>query len=78
MYKTIDSIIVYLTFIMLIGSAFLAFSNEWLAKDINLWQMQFLGENKCYPIITVFCLFVPPMLILLPIKLLIKNKTEKK
>ena len=77
MYKTIDTIIIYLTFIILIGSAYLAFTNRWLAKDINVWQMQFIGENKIYPIVTMFCLFVPPMLILLHIKMMIKNKIEK-
>lgn len=77
MYKKIDSIIVYLTFIILILSAYFTFTNTWLAKDINLWQMKVIGEHKIYPILTMFCLFFLPMLVLLPLKFFIKNKIEK-
>ena len=77
MYKRIDTLIVYLTFIILILSAYFTFTNSWLAKYINLWQIKLIGDNKIYPILTMFCLFVLPMLILLPLKLFIKKKTEK-
>lgn len=77
MYKKADTLIVYFTFIILILSAYLTFTNSWLAKDINLWQMKLIGENKFYPILTMFCLFILPMLVLLPLKLFIKKKIEK-
>ncbi len=77
MYKKIDSIIVYLTFIILILSAYFTITNTWLAKEINLWQMRLLGEPKIYPILSIFCLFILPMMILLPLKFFIKNKIEK-
>lgn len=77
MYKKVDKIIIYLTFILLILSAYLTFTNSWLANDINNIQMKVIGQNSFYPIVTMFCLFVPPMIILLPLKLYIKSKLDK-
>lgn len=77
MLKQIDKILVYLTFILLILSAYLTFTSSWLAKDINLLQMKWMGENKFYPMLTMGILFISPMLILLPLKLYIKKKLEK-
>lgn len=77
MDKIISKIIVYLTFILLILSAYLAFTGTWLANDINKLQMKWTGESKFYPILTMGLLFIPPMLLLLPIKLYL-NKTIKK
>lgn len=74
MYKKVDKILVYLTFILLILSAYLTFTNTWLANDINKLQMQWMGERKFYPILTMGILFIPPMLILLPLKLYLKKK----
>lgn len=77
MYKKVDKILVYVTFILLILSAYLTFTSTWLAKDINKLQMQWMGEAKFYPILTMGILFIPPMLILLPLKLYLKKKLEK-
>jgi hypothetical protein len=77
MLKKIDKILIYLTFILLILSAYLTFTSTWLAKDVNTLQMKWMVENKFYPILTMGILFIPPMLILLPLKLYIKKKLEK-
>lgn len=75
MYKRIDKIIIYLTFILLIVSVYLTFTGS-LAKDINLLQMKWTGEAKYHPVLTIGILFIPPMLILLPIKLYLKKKLK--
>jgi hypothetical protein len=77
MYKKADKILVYITFILLTLSAYLTFKGTWLANDINHLQMQWMSEKKFYPILTMGILFIPPMLILLPLKLFIKKKVEK-
>ena len=77
MYKKIDKLLVYLTFILLILSAYLTFTSSWLADDINKMQMQWMSERKFYPILTMGILFIPPMLILLPLKLYLKKNLEK-
>lgn len=77
MYKKVDKILVYVTFILLILSAYLTFTSTWLANTINELQMQWMGENKFYPIVTMGILFIPPMLILLPLKLYVKKQLEK-
>ncbi|MBK7667971.1 MAG: hypothetical protein IPJ32_11905 [Sphingobacteriaceae bacterium] len=76
MYKKIDKIIIYLTFILLVVSVYLTFTGSWLARDINLLQMKWIGETKYYPVLTIGILFIPPMLILLPIKLYLKKKLK--
>jgi len=75
--QTFNKIIVYLTFILLILSAYLTFTSTWIANDINKLQMNWTGETKFYPILTISILFIPPMLALLPLKLYI-NKTINK
>ena len=75
-YKRLDKILVYLTFILLVLSAYLTFTGTWLAKDINLLQMKWTGEAKYYPVLTIGILFITPMLILLPVKLFLKKKLE--
>jgi hypothetical protein len=77
MYKKINTIIIYLTFAVLIFSAYLSFTSTWIAKDINFWQHSTLKANGFYPIVTMFCLFIPPMLLLLPLKFYIKIKLKK-
>jgi len=77
MRDLIDKIIVYLTFSILIISVYLSFTGTWMASDINKWQITIMGENKFYPIITAGILFIPPMLILLPIKFYMKKTTGK-
>ncbi len=77
MLQAINKIIVYLTFVLLILSAYLTFTSTWLANDINLLQMKWTGESKFYPILTMGLLFIPPMLILLPIKLYLNKSIEK-
>lgn len=77
MYKKIDKIIIYLTFILLILSVYLTFTGTWLVKDINFLQMKWTGERKYYPVLTIGILFISPMLILLPIKIYTKRQIEK-
>lgn len=77
MYSKIDKVIVFLTFALLILSVYLAFTSKWLANDINEMQMRWMGDDKFYPVLTMGLLFIPPMLILLPLKLYIKKKMKQ-
>jgi len=36
----------------LIVSFYLAHTNTWIAKDLNIWQSAFLPRNSYYPMIT--------------------------
>ncbi len=55
---------------ILVISAFLAKSNFWIVPSINNWQADLLGENKYFPVLTVFILALPVLLLLAVIKLL--------
>lgn len=46
-------------------SAHLAFTNTWLAADINKWLSAFFINHKLSKIITTVCLFTPTLLLLL-------------
>jgi len=74
MYKKIEKLIIYLTFIWLLLCFYMAFDSIWLARNINLWQARWIEDGKFYPVITAGLLFIPPMLVLLPFKLFIKKK----
>jgi hypothetical protein len=78
MYKKIDKALIYSMLIILIVTSYLTFTSTWLANDINNWQMNWMGEREFYPVLTMGLLFIPPMLVLLPIKLYIKSKMETK
>lgn len=66
--KSLDGTFGCIAFLLLIGGAFLAFSNLWIAKNINEWQMAFMGDNKYFPAGTMFAIALPPLLVLLIIK----------
>jgi hypothetical protein len=62
----------------LIVSVYLAHTDTWIAKDINLWQATILPRNSYYPMITAACLFIPPAMIFLFLSLIISGRFSKK
>lgn len=65
-------------FCILILSVYVTVTNSWIAKDINRWQAGIMGNNKYYPIITIGCLFIPPAIVLMFLKLYINGRFTKK
>ena len=63
-----------LPFIVIAVSTFITFSGSWVIPEINSWQARVLGDNMYFPALTVFILALPPLLLLLIIKLAIKKK----
>lgn len=63
-------VVFVLAMAILVTSAFLAKSNFWIVPSINRWQADLLGENKYFPVLTVFILALPVLLLLAVIKLL--------
>jgi hypothetical protein len=62
----------------LIVSVYLAHTNAWITKDINLWQATILPRNSYYPMITAACLFAPAAMILMFLSLIISGRFSKK
>ncbi len=75
--KILDTVIIYLTLALLILCSYLAFANTWIAADINNWQMTVLKQPKFYPILTIAIMFIPPMLVVLPLKLYLSKKLNQ-
>lgn len=74
--KRISKMLVVLIFALLIFSAWCAFTNTWVAKDINTWQMVFLKKPQFMPALTMFLMFIPPALVLLVVKVFINKKMK--
>lgn len=76
----LDKIFGGITLIMLCVCAFLAFSGAWIARDIIHWQTENLSTEagKYQPAITLFILVIPPLLVLLPVKLLLLNRIRRR
>ena len=70
--KTLNVIFGSIAIGLLIAATYLTFSHHPIANVISRWQSNFVSEkNKYYPVLTICILALPPLLILLPIKIVI-------
>jgi amino acid transporter len=60
-----------ITMLLLVTTAFLAFLGKWIAADLTEWQTMNLSmeSHKYQPAIIMFILLMPPLLLLLPVKI---------
>jgi len=64
-----------LAFAILIAATWLSLSRHPITDKINAWQAGMMGDNTFFPVLTIFVLALPPLLLLLGIKfLLLKRK----
>jgi hypothetical protein len=80
--KTLNIIFGSIALCILIAAAYLTFSQHAIANRISLWQAGFMSEKgKYFPALTICLLALPPLLLLLPVKLfmlkIIRNKSIK-
>ena len=77
--KTLNSVLGSIAIGILIAAAWLTFSHHPLANRISLWQAGLMGEKgEYFPALTIFLLALPPLLLLLPVKIIIFNLIRKK
>ena len=57
--------------LILVAAAYCTFSNTWPAPDLNQWQAKMMGDNKYFPVLTIFLVAIPPLFMLLLIKLVV-------
>ena len=72
----ISSLLNWALMLILISSAYFTFSNRWLARDLNRWQLEWSGEGGYYPALTMLLLALPPLLLLLPVRLWLNRKSR--
>jgi hypothetical protein len=80
--KTLNVVFGSIAFGLLVAATYLTFSQHPIANSISSWQSNLVGEeNKYYPALTICLLALPPLLLLLPIKIfmlwLIKAKKKR-
>lgn len=73
----LDKLLARLALLALIIGVYLAFSGQWIAKDINTWQTKLNGDGKFYPALTAFLIALPPVLLFLVLKKLMSLKNNK-
>lgn len=61
-------------FILLVIATYLTFSNSWIVPEINKWQAKIIGGNKFFPALTIFIIVLPPLLVLVFLKLWLQKK----
>jgi hypothetical protein len=76
-YKKLNTVFGSIAFGLLIAAAYLTFTQHHFAIAINLWQAKLMGDNKYFPVLTVFLLALPPLVLLLLIKLLVLKLMKK-
>jgi hypothetical protein len=59
---------------VLITATWLTLSHHPLSQPINNWQATIMGDNKFFPVLTIFVLAIPPLLLLLVIKYIMRRK----
>jgi len=65
-----------LAFTILIAATWLTLSHQPITDKINLWQAQMMGDNKFFPVMTIFVLVLPLLLLLLGIKVILKKRKK--
>lgn len=70
----LDNVFSLLAILTLIAATYLAFSSNPIASIINYWQTKLNGDNKYYPSLTVFLIAIPPLIVLLFVKSILKKK----
>jgi hypothetical protein len=77
--KTLNIIFGSIAIGLLIAATYLTFSQHPIANSISKWQSDLVGEkNKYYPALTICLLALPPLLILLPVKIFILRMIKSK
>lgn len=76
--KRLNKIFGALAFGILIVATWLTFSGHPLATQVNRWQMkQMQNSHDYFPVLTIFVLALPPLLVLLVSKFLILKGSGK-
>ncbi|MEQ1676075.1 MAG: hypothetical protein ABL876_05225 [Chitinophagaceae bacterium] len=68
--KSLNTVFGTLAIGLVIVAAWLTFSEQPLANRVNLWQANLLSDNTYYPALTIFILALPPLIVLMFLKLL--------
>jgi hypothetical protein len=66
-----------LAFAILIIAAWLTLSHQPITDKINTWQAEMMGDNKFFPVLTIFILAFPPLLLLLVIKFFVLRRIKR-
>jgi hypothetical protein len=64
-------------FTILGAATWLVLSHSSFTEKINGWQASITGDNKIFPVLSIFILALPPLLLLLLIKMIILKGKRK-
>ena len=75
--KQLNTIFSLLAVTILLAAMWLALTHQWIAKDINHWQLQVMDGDNFFPFLTAAIISIPPLLALLAIKKALLRKYKK-
>ena len=76
LWRKLNTLLVIAIFAILIAGTYLGLTGQWIAADINRWQMRVMNDHKYFPALTAFIIAIPPMVALLPLKIIIKRRLK--
>ena len=77
--KTLNRIFGSIAIGLLIAATYLTFSQHPIANSISKWQSGLVNNKKeYYPALTIYLLVIPPLLILLAVKIFILRLINSK
>ncbi|NOT92367.1 hypothetical protein [Ferruginibacter sp.] len=75
--KKLNAVFGSIAFGLLIAAVYLTLSGHNMAVKINLWQGKVMGDDKYFPVLTIFFLALPPLLLLLLVKVVVLKLQKK-
>lgn len=67
-----------IAFGLLVAATYLTFSQHPIANSISRWQSKLINDkNNYYPALTICLLALPPLIILLLVKIVLLRRNEK-
>ncbi len=69
--KRLNAVFGTLAIGLIIAAVWLTLSEQPLANRVNLWQADLLSDNTYYPALSIFILALPPLIVLMFLKLLV-------
>jgi hypothetical protein len=76
--KIASAIFTSLALAIICLATYLTLSQSALAVKINIWQAKMMGDAEYFPALTIFLLAIPPLLLLMLIKIVLTRTTGKK
>lgn len=68
----------FMPFLIIAVCTWCTLTGKWIVPNINQWQSDLMGDHKYFPVLTIFIMAIPPLLILLALKKILYTEVSQK